>query len=76
MHEQTADLTHTIVQLGSVIGAGPAQDLATARSEVSQVRSLFSDSIRSLQASFKELDGLIQSQQRQVTDLLSTVGGS
>ena len=76
MHEQTADLTHTIVQLGSVIGAGPAQDLATARSEVSQVRSLFSDSIRSLQASFKELDGLILSQQRQVTDLLSTVGGS
>jgi methyl-accepting chemotaxis protein len=76
MHEQTADLTSTIVQLGSVIGAGPAQDLATARSEVSQVRSLFSDSIRSLQASFKELDGLIQSQQRQVTDLLSTVGGS
>jgi len=76
MHEQTADLTHTIVQLGSVIGAGPAQDLATARSEVSQVRSLFSDSIRSLQASFKELDGLIQSQQRQVTELLSTVGGS
>jgi methyl-accepting chemotaxis protein len=76
MHEQTADLTHTIVQLGSVIGAGPAQDLATARSEVSQVRSLFSDSIRSLQASFKELDGLIQSQQRQVTDLLSTVGGA
>ena len=76
MHEQTADLTNTIHQLGSVLGAGPAQDLATARSEVSQVRSLFSDSIRSLQASFKELDGLIQSQQRQVTDLLSTVGGA
>lgn len=76
MHEQTAELAHTIVQLGSVIGAGPAQDLATARSEVSQVRSLFSDSIRSLQASFKELDGLIQSQQRQVTELLSTVGGA
>jgi methyl-accepting chemotaxis protein len=76
MREQTADLTTTIVQLGSALGAGPAQDLATARSEVSQVRSLFSDSIRSLQASFKELDGLIQSQQQQVTALLSTLGGS
>jgi methyl-accepting chemotaxis protein len=75
MHEQSAELSNTIVQLGSVLGAGPARDLATARSEVSQIRSLFAESIRSLQASFKELDGLIQSQQRQVTELLSTVGG-
>ena len=75
MREETADLNTTIVQLGSALGAGPIQDLATARSEVSQVRSLFSDSIRALQASFRELDGLIQSQQRQVTELLSTLGG-
>lgn len=75
MRDQTADLTSTIVRLGSALGAGPAQDLATARGEVSQLRSLFGDSIQALQASFKELDGLIQSQQRQVTELLRTVGG-
>jgi methyl-accepting chemotaxis protein len=75
MREQNADLTATIVRLGSVLGSGPTQDLATARSEVSQIRTLFSESIRSLQASFSELDSLIRSQQQHVTELLSTVGG-
>lgn len=74
MGEQNVNLA-TIVQLGSALGAGPMQDLATARSEVSQVRSLCTDSIRSLQASFRELDGLIQNQKEQVTNLLSTVSG-
>jgi methyl-accepting chemotaxis protein len=74
MSNQT-DLRSAVLEVARALGAGPAQDLATARGEISQLRGLFSDSIMRLQASFKHLDQLIQSQRAQVTELLSTVGG-
>jgi methyl-accepting chemotaxis protein len=70
-----SDLRSAVLEVARALGSGPARDLATARGEVSQLRGLFSDSILRLQASFKQLDQLIQSQRAQVTELFSAVGG-
>ena len=75
MSEETTSLARTLVDAARALGSGPLQDLATARNEVAQMRTLFGESILALQASFRELDALIQRQRAQVTALLSTVGG-
>jgi methyl-accepting chemotaxis protein len=59
--------------LRGALVAGPLEDLKSCRSELSQVKGLLADVIRSLQSSFTEVEGLVASQGALLSELLSSV---
>lgn len=76
MDEPAFLLTEALGALAQSFRTGPCEDLCAARSELAQVRSLLSDTMVQLQESFTELNGLVQTQQAHVGELLSAAAQS
>jgi methyl-accepting chemotaxis protein len=66
----------TLPNLRGALVAGPLEDLKSCRAELSQVKALLADAIRSLQSSFTEVESLVASQGALLSELLSSVEGS
>jgi methyl-accepting chemotaxis protein len=64
------------VELAAVLRTGPAEDIAAACHELTQVRSVLADAIAKLQKSFYELDAQVQGQRKELTQLVSAMDGS